>query len=121
MKPIYFNYNNYNIRKDAAIELDKIVAILKANPSITIELGAHTDARGDDENNQRLSEKRAQASVNYSISKGIDPSRLKAVGYGETKLIVSTEKIDKMKRYRDKEVAHQKNRRTEFIISNNLK
>jgi outer membrane protein OmpA-like peptidoglycan-associated protein len=72
-------------------------------------------------NNQILSEKRAQASVNYIISKGIDASRLTAVGYGETKLIVSTEKIDKMKRYRDKEVAHQKNRRTEFIITNKLK
>lgn len=121
LKPIYFNYNDYKIRKDAAIELDKVVAILKNNPAITIELGAHTDARGDDVNNQILSEKRAQASADYIISKGIDASRITAVGYGESKLLVSNEKVDRMKRYRDKEVAHQKNRRTEFIITNNPK
>lgn len=121
LKPIYFNYNDYKIRKDAAIELDKVVAILKNNPAITIELGAHTDARGDEINNQILSDKRAKASADYIISKGIDASRIRAFGYGESKLIVSNEKIDRMKRYRDKEVAHQKNRRTEFIITNNQK
>jgi outer membrane protein OmpA-like peptidoglycan-associated protein len=121
LKPIYFNYNDYRIRKDAAIELDKVVTLLKNNPAITIELGAHTDARGDDVNNQILSEKRAKASADYIISKGIDASRITAVGYGESKLLVSNEKVDRIKRYRDKEVAHQKNRRTEFIITNNRK
>lgn len=121
LKPIYFNYNDYSIRKDAAIELDKVVALLKNNPAITIELGAHTDARGDDVNNQILSEKRAQASADYIISKGIDASRITAVGYGESKLLVTNEKIDRIKSYRDKVLAHQKNRRTEFIITNNPK
>jgi outer membrane protein OmpA-like peptidoglycan-associated protein len=121
LKPIYFNYNNYNIRNDAAIELDKIVVILKSNPTISIELGAYTDERGDELSNQLLSENRAQASANYIISKGIDASRITAIGYGESKLVVSTEKINSMKRYRDKVAAHQKNRRTEFIITNNQK
>ena len=82
LNPIYFGLNKFNIRPDAALELDKVVAFLKQNPKISIELGSHTDCRGSAKSNQILSEKRAKASVNYIVSKGINKKRLKAKGCG---------------------------------------
>ncbi|NQX97802.1 MAG: OmpA family protein [Flavobacteriales bacterium] len=81
-----------------------------------IELSAHTDSRGGDSYNQKLSQKRAQSCVDYLIEKGIATSRLVSKGYGETKLIKSDTKIAKLKFKEDKEAAHQENRRTEFKI-----
>lgn len=108
---IYYDYNKDAIRPDAAVELDKLVKILQDNPTMKIELGSHTDARGSDSYNLSLSERRAKSAVNYMISKGIASSRLVPKGYGETKLLNHCS--DGVECF-DEE--HQFNRRTEFLI-----
>ncbi len=104
---IYYDLDKFDIRQDAALELDKVVQILKDNPTIKIELGSHTDVRGTDFYNQRLSQKRAESVINYLSIKGISKERLSAKGYGETELIIANAK---------NEDEHQVNRRTEFKI-----
>jgi outer membrane protein OmpA-like peptidoglycan-associated protein len=113
---IYFDLNKWNIRKDAAVELDKIVTLMNENPDIIIELGSHTDARGSDASNMTLSDKRAKSSAAYIISKGISENRIKGKGYGESMLVnecgngvTCTEE------------EHQQNRRTEFKVTGFLK
>lgn len=109
---IYYDFNKWDIRPDAADVLDStIYKLLVDNPSLVIELGSHTDSRGSDQFNLELSQKRAQSVVDYLTAKGIDPARLKAKGYGETQLvnncddgIVCTEE------------EHQRNRRTTFRV-----
>lgn len=84
---IYYDYNKADIRPDAAIELDKIVAMMKDNPGLIIELGSHTDARGADDYNMQLSERRAKSAVAYIMRKGSIPAtRIKARGYGESQI-----------------------------------
>jgi peptidoglycan-associated lipoprotein len=107
LENIYYDLNKYNIRPDAAVELDKLVQILKDNPTVTIELSSHTDARATDAYNMTLSQNRAESAVEYLVSKGIDPDRLTARGYGERELIVPNAKTEE---------EHQRNRRTEFTI-----
>ena len=116
VNPIYFDYNKWDIRPDAAAELDKIVKIMKANPDIKIELGSHTDSRGTDEYNRKLSDQRAKASARYIVSKGIAAYRITGKGYGEAKLKVSDQQINSIQSWDEKEKAHQLNRRTEFLI-----
>ncbi|MNJ85709.1 Peptidoglycan-associated lipoprotein precursor [compost metagenome] len=116
VNPIYFDYNKWDIRPDAAQELDKIVKIMKENPGIKIELGSHTDSRGTSEYNIKLSDQRAKASARYIVSKGISANRITGKGYGETKLKVSDAQIESMPTWEEKEKGHQLNRRTEFII-----
>ncbi|WP_237586586.1 OmpA family protein [Pontibacter russatus] len=111
LENIFYDLDKYAIRPDAARELDKLVQTLNDNPSIRIELSSHTDSRQTNRYNDMLSQLRAQAAVDYIISKGIDRDRLKAKGYGETRLI---------NRCADgvscSEAQHQENRRTEFTI-----
>lgn len=116
IKPIYFDYTKSDIRPDAKVELDKIVKIMKENPSIKIELGSHTDSRGSTEFNRALSDRRAKSSAAYIISQGIPASRITGKGYGESKLVVSDTAISGMATETEKEAGHQKNRRTEFLI-----
>lgn len=108
---IYYDYNKYDIRPDAALELDKVVTILNKYPNMTIELRSHTDSRGKDSYNATLSDNRAKSAVEYIISKGIPKSRLIAKGYGESELLNhcknGVECDDK---------THEQNRRTEFKI-----
>ncbi len=108
---IYYDFDSANIRPDAAIELDKLVKIMKDNPTIWIELGSHTDSRGDDKYNLKLSQKRADAVVQYLIDKGIEKNRLTAVGYGEA--ILLNECSNGINCTKEQ---HQLNRRTEFKI-----
>jgi outer membrane protein OmpA-like peptidoglycan-associated protein len=115
INPIYFDLNKFNIRKDASTELDKIVAVMKENPTMVIELGSHTDCRSSASYNASLSDKRAKASAQYVISKGIDSSRIYGKGYGETKLINSCACEGTVKSSCS-EQEHQLNRRTEFVI-----
>lgn len=107
LENIYYDLDKYNIRSDAAEELDKLVQILKDNPTIKIELASHTDARATDAYNNNLSQQRAQSAVNYLISRGIETDRLTAKGYGERQLIVQNAKTEE---------EHQRNRRTEFTV-----
>ena len=108
---IYYDYGKSDIRADAAFELDKLVTILKDNPSMSIELSSHTDARGGDAYNLKLSDARANSAVKYIISQGIEAARLAAKGYGETKLLNKCANDVKCS-----EEEHQFNRRTEFKI-----
>lgn len=109
---IYYDYNKWDIRPEAAVELDKVVALLKDNPAIVLELGSHTDSRGRDEYNQELSEKRAQSAVNYILTEGnISSERLTARGYGESTLVNRCRNGVKCT-----EDQHQLNRRTELKI-----
>lgn len=107
LENIYYDLDKYNIRADAAPELDKIVVILKDNPTLKLELSSHTDARAPDAYNMKLSQNRAKAAVDYIVSQGISPDRLVAKGYGETRLVVKNAKTEE---------EHQRNRRTEIKI-----
>jgi outer membrane protein OmpA-like peptidoglycan-associated protein len=108
---IYYDYDKWFIRDDAKPELDKLVKLLKDNPSIVVELSSHTDARASDRYNLVLSDKRAHAAVEYILTQGIAKDRIFAKGYGETKLVNHCKNnID----CSDDE--HQKNRRTEFKV-----
>jgi len=115
IKPIYFDLGKYNIRKDAAIELDKIVAIMKEYPSMVIELGSHTDCRSSYAFNMKLSDNRAKASAAYIVKKGINSTRIYGKGYGESKLLNGCACEGKVVSTCSEE-EHQLNRRTEFII-----
>ena len=107
LENIYYDLDKFNIRVDAAVELDKLVQIMKDNPTLNIELSSHTDSRSSDSYNNSLSQKRAESAVGYMISKGIEKNRMIAKGYGETQLIIKEAKT---------EDEHQRNRRTEFTI-----
>jgi len=108
---IYFDFNKWFIRPEAAKELDKLVQVMKENP-VTVELGSHTDSRGSKEYNVDLSQKRAESAVRYIILQGIEASRITAKGYGESQLINHcTDGIPCKPR------EHQANRRTEFKVT----
>ncbi len=109
---IYFDFDKANIRTDAAKTLDKLVEIMRKYPEMRVEIGSHTDSRGSDSYNQNLSERRAQATREYVISKGINYSRLIAKGYGETDPINKCEEIN------CSEDQYDENRRSEFTIIN---
>ena len=104
---IYYDYDSYEITDDAAIELDKLVTLLKDNPDMRIELSSHTDDRGDSKYNLKLSQKRAESAVEYMTENGIGEERMIPKGYGENRLLVENA---------ESEEDHQKNRRTEFKI-----
>ncbi len=104
---IYYDLDKADIREDAALELDKLVVILRDNPNISIELSSHTDDRASVEYNQDLSQRRAESAVYYILSKGITENRIIAKGYGESQLIIANAKSEE---------EHQINRRTEFKV-----
>ncbi len=111
INPIYFDYDKSNIRPDAALELDKIVTIMKENPTMVIEVASHTDSRGNNQYNSDLSQRRAKSSREYIISRGISENRIYGQGYGESQLTNECEDgVD------CNEIKHQLNRRTEFRI-----
>ena len=105
---IYYDLDKADIREDAALELDKLVVILRDNPNISIELSSHTDDRASVEYNQDLSQRRAESAVYYILSKGITENRIIAKGYGESQLIIANAKSEE---------EHQINRRTEFKVT----
>lgn len=115
LRPIYFDYDSSEITYQSAAELDKVVAMLLKYPSMIIEGTSHTDSRGNDDYNQKLSERRAQSTVNYILQKNstIDPRRVFANGYGESRLINHCKDNVKCT-----DAEHALNRRTEFIIVN---
>jgi len=107
LENIYYDLAKADIRPDAALELDKLVKILKDNPNIRIELSSHTDSRSGDDYNLALSQLRAQSAVDYLVSQGIAADRLVAKGYGETQLRIQNAQTEE---------EHQTNRRTEFKV-----
>jgi len=134
MDNVFYVYAKTDLKPESFVELDKLIDVLKDNPSITIELSAHTDFRGTTEMNDKLSQGRAETVVKYLISKNIESERLTAKGYGET--LPATVDTAAAERYEflqpgdklteryikalstveEQEVAHQMNRRTEFRV-----
>ena len=111
LNPILFDLDKSNIKAQAAFELDKVVAVMNKYPEMVIAVGAHTDSRATDAYNLRLSEARAQSTVQYIISKGISGKRISGKGYGESQPKVSCGDTCS-------EAEHQLNRRSEFTIVN---
>ncbi|MDT0555436.1 OmpA family protein [Patiriisocius hiemis] len=109
LEPIYFDLDKHNIKPKAAFELDKVVQIMNKYPKMKIKVESHTDIRATPAYNLALSNRRAQSTIQYLISKGIDKSRLEAEGKGE-----SNPKIDCGSNCT--EAQHQENRRSDFII-----
>jgi len=107
---IYYDYDKWDIRPDAEPTLNKLAEVLLQNPGIKIQLGSHTDCRGNDGYNQELSQRRAQSAVEYLISKGVKEERLTAKGYGESQPAALCACA------RCTESEHQTNRRTTFIV-----
>ncbi len=112
IKDIYFDFDRFNIRPDAALELSKILAFMELYPQTSVEIRSHTDSRAPDAYNDVLSEKRAQSTRKWLIEKGINASRLTAKGYGERQLVNNCSNgVDCTPE------EHQLNRRSEFIVT----
>lgn len=111
LEHIYYDFDKANIRSDASIDLDKLADVLRQYPGMSIELSSHTDSRATDVYNQALSQRRAQAAVNYLVARGIAPQRLTARGYGESQLRNNCADGSPCS-----EAEHQRNRRTEFRV-----
>ena len=103
---VLYDLGKYTLRPESKDSLNFLYQTLIDNPTIVIELSAHTDSRGSDKSNQILSENRAKSCVDYLVEKGIAGDRMVAVGYGETRLIFSDNDIAKFKTKEEQEAAH---------------
>lgn len=112
LKDIYYDFDKATLRPQSLIVLDTVVAIMQDNPNIIIEMSAHTDSKGKDEYNMKLSQRRAQSCVDYLISRGIPSSRMIAKGYGESRPIAP----NTLPNGKDNPEGRQLNRRTEFKV-----
>lgn len=108
---IYFDLDKWNIRPDAAVDLEKIIAVMEKYPKMKVDIRSHTDSRQTHKYNERLSDRRAKSTLEYMVKNGIDRSRLTAKGFGETQLINGCSDGVNCS-----EAEHQKNRRSEFIV-----
>jgi outer membrane protein OmpA-like peptidoglycan-associated protein/tetratricopeptide (TPR) repeat protein len=112
IKMIYFDLDKYNIRTEAALDLEKILDVLNQNPTMKLDIRSHTDSRASFKYNEVLSENRAKSTVGWLVKNGIAPNRLTGKGYGETQLVNGcSDGVDCT------EEQHQMNRRSEFIIT----
>jgi outer membrane protein OmpA-like peptidoglycan-associated protein len=109
LNPIFFEYNKSNITQEGAFELDKLVQVMKSNDKLVILAKSHTDNRGSDAYNLSLSDRRAKATVQYVISKGIAKDRISGKGMGEIE-----PKVDCKEACTEEQ--HAQNRRSEFLI-----
>ncbi len=116
LRNIFYDLAKYSLRAESKTELDRLIKLMNDNPTLKIQLSGHTDSRGSDESNKELSTNRAKEVVSYLVKAGIAESRLKFEGYGEEQLIFTDAEINKLKTVKEKEAAHQENRRTEFKI-----
>jgi outer membrane protein OmpA-like peptidoglycan-associated protein len=106
---VFFDFDKWDLRPESFLELNRVVKLLNENPTIEIEMSAHTDSRGSDEYNFKLSDNRARSVMEYILSKGIAPARITSKGYGETVPVVPN----------DTDENRQLNRRVEFKIVKN--
>ncbi len=131
---IFYDFDKATLRPESTEALDRLIALLNENPNVTIELSAHTDQRGSDQYNERLSQRRAESVVNYLIEHGIAQDRLTPVGYGEQRPktikrkltekytwmkegdVLTADYIAALDDEEKQEICHQLNRRTEFIV-----
>ena len=112
---VFFDFDKWDLRPESFIELDRVVKLLQENPAIEIEMSAHTDSRGSDEYNLKLSDNRARSVMEYIISKGIASTRIISQGYGETMPVALNINADGS----DNPEGRQLNRRVEFKILKN--
>ena len=130
---IFYDFDKASLRPESKAALDSMVMILNDNPQIVIEMASHTDRWGNDNYNLKLSNRRAQSVVDYLIAAGIDPSRLRPMGYGESRPktvtkriarlypqfkegdVLNEQYIEKLEKP-DQDAADQINRRTEFQV-----
>ena len=114
LNPIFFDFDKANIRTDAQYELENIIDVMRNNPNMVIKIESHTDSRGGDRYNMKLSDRRAKATMEYILSRGIAPERIEsAIGYGETQLLNKCSNGVKCSKEE-----HQLNRRSIFYILN---
>jgi OOP family OmpA-OmpF porin len=106
---VFFDFDKWDLRSESFVELDRVVKLLNDNPAIEIEMSAHTDSYGSDDYNFKLSDNRARSVMEYIVSKGIAPNRIKSQGYGETKPVAPNDTPEN----------RQLNRRVEFTILKN--
>jgi len=111
LNPIFFEFNKSNVTQQGAFELDKLVEVMKTNDKIAIFVKSHTDNRGSDIYNLNLSERRALATVQYVLSKGVDSARISGKGFGESEPKVDCKEVCTEEEY-------SLNRRSEFLIVN---
>ncbi|MCM0666194.1 OmpA family protein [Flavobacterium tyrosinilyticum] len=109
--PIYFDYNMWYIRKESKVVLGRVVELMKKYPDMKIEIGSHTDSRGNAKFNEDLSQKRANSTREFIIQSGIDAKRVTAKGYGESVPIIKCKTDESCS-----EEEHELNRRSEFVI-----
>ena len=112
IKIIYFDLDKWNIRPDAALELEKILDVMKQYPNMKIDVRSHTDSRQTHKYNEKLSDRRAKSTMAWLVKNGVDETRLTGKGYGETQLVNKC--ADNVQ---CTEEEHQANRRSEFIIT----
>ncbi|MBP7809198.1 MAG: PD40 domain-containing protein [Bacteroidia bacterium] len=110
---IFFDFDKATLRPLSNVEIKNLVTIMRANPTMKVEISGHTDSKGNDEYNKKLSEERAQAVVNKLIESGISANRFKAKGYGETKHVAPNTNADGS----DNPEGRQLNRRVELTIT----
>jgi len=111
LKDIYYDFDKWYIRTESERELGKLLGFMEENPDAVVEIGSHTDARAPFEYNIKLSQRRAQSVVDWLIARGVEKSRLKPKGYGETQpRNACTDGVA------CSEYEHQRNRRTEFRV-----
>ena len=131
---IFYDFDKATLRPESTVALDKLIKLLNENPNVTIELSAHTDYRGSEAYNKRLSQRRAESVVNYLTEHGIAADRLSPMGYGKEKPktikrkltetyswlkegdVLTEEFITALKDEEKQEICNQLNRRTEFIV-----
>lgn len=116
LRNIFFDLDKYSLKPESKTELDRLLQLLEDNPTLVIEISGHTDTQGSAEYNQKLSEDRAKAVVDFLVAFGISRDRFTYKGYGESQPQVSDAEILKMKSKTQKDEAHAQNRRTEFKI-----
>ncbi len=111
IKIIYFDFDKWDIRPDAALELEKILDVMKQYPTMKIDVRSHTDSRASFKYNEKLSDRRAKSTMAWLVKNGVEESRLTGKGYSESQLVNKC--ADGVKCSEDE---HQANRRSEFII-----
>ena len=116
LRNIFYDLDKATLRPESKSELERLNKLMIENPTLKIELSGHTDSRGSAAYNQKLSQNRAKAVVDYLINLGISKDRMIYTGYGEQLPIATDEEIKAMQLESEREEAHQGNRRTEFKI-----
>ncbi|MBI2259080.1 MAG: PD40 domain-containing protein [Flavobacteriia bacterium] len=113
---VFFDLNKASLRPESFIELNKLKEFLLQNSTVKIEVSGHTDTRGEEKENLLLSENRAKSVLDYLVSQGIPSNRITSKGYGESQPVIKDVEISKLSSEKEKEKAHQKNRRTEYKV-----